>query len=285
MTESIFYVNGDFVPADRATLPVTDLAIVRGYGVFDALRTYATVPFHLDDHLARLERSASAIGIKLPWSRAELASLTQATLDRNGLPNATIRIIVSGGSAPDLMTPSGKPSLIIMVGPVPERDEMLYLRGGAMTTTRMVRERPAVKSLNYIGAIMAMEEARKNGCLEALYCTEDGYVTEATRSNFFIFKDEQLIAPNSDILDGITRRVLLTLAAKRIEIVERPVHVDELSTADEAFITSSIKEVVPIVQIDDIVIGDGRPGERTRELIELFTAYTQTLSIQQEVYP
>lgn len=144
----------------------------------------------------------------------------------------------------------------------------------------MVRERPTVKSLNYIGAIMAVEQAKKEGAVEAIYRTPDGYLTEGTRANFFIIKGNQLITPNVDVLAGITRAVVLKLAARTFDVVQRPIHMAELTEADEAFITSSTKELLPVVQVDEIVIGDGAPGEGTLSLLQTFREYAWSLAAQ-----
>jgi branched-chain amino acid aminotransferase len=276
MEQPIFYVNGNFVPADQAALPINDLGIVRGYGVFDMLRTYNRVPFHLQDHLTRLKRSADQIDLALPWSLAELESLVLDTHGRNDYNNAALRIIVTGGPSPDLGTPQGNPSLVIMVTPISLPSSEQYERGCKATAVEMVRERPSAKSLNYIGAIMAVQEATKQDAVEALYLTKDGNVTEGTRSNFFIFRGDQLITPAVDILRGITRQVILQLAPEYFDVVERTISYDELAETDEAFISSSTKEILPIVQVNDFVIGEGVPGANTLKLLARFRAYAHS---------
>jgi len=276
MEQSIFYVNGSFVPADQAALPINDLGIVRGYGVFDMLRSYDGVPFHLQDHLIRLQSSADQIDLELPWSLAELESLVLETYSRNGYDNAALRIIVTGGPSPDLGTPQGNPSLVIMVAPISLPPSEQYERGCKATAVEMVRERPSVKSLNYIGAIMAVQAARKQDAVEALYLTKDGNVTEGTRSNFFIFHGDQLITPAVDVLMGITRQVILQLAPEYFDVVVRSIGYDELAEADEAFISSSTKELLPIVQVNDQVIGAGVSGANTRKLLTVFREYAHS---------
>ena len=277
MPHSIFYVNGEFVPAEHASLPLNDLGIVRGYGVFDLWRTYDGVPFHQAEHLERFASSAAQIDLTLPWSAAELDGLINETVARNGLNNAAIRLIATGGVSSDYMTPQGNPSLVIMVTPVPVYPETQYSEGCKATTVEMIRERPTVKSLNYAGAIMAVEQAKKEGAIEALYRTADNHITEGTRANLFLFKGDQLITPSAEVLPGITRMAVLKLAADRFDVVERAIHVDELAAADEVFITSSTKEVLPIVQIDDLIIGDGKPGANTLQLLNMFREYAHSL--------
>lgn len=280
MAQSIFYVNGELLPADRASLPLNDLGIVRGYGVFDFWRTYNRAHFHMDDHLRRLQFSAAQIDLALPCALDELAARIAMTHAANDYENAGIRVVVTGGPSRDFMTPQGNSSLVIMVTPVAAYDEQTYAKGVKTTTSEMVRERPTVKSLNYIGAIVAVEQAKREGAVEAIYRTADGYLTEGTRANFFIVKGNQLITPNVDVLAGITRQVVLKLAARSFDVIERPIHMAELTEADEAFITSSTKEVLPVVQVDEITIGDGVPGEGTLALLQAFRAYAWSLAEQ-----
>ena len=279
MSQPVYYVNGEFTPAEHASLPLNDLGILRGYGVFDVLRTYDHTPFRLRDHVERLEESARQRDIELPWSTAELMALGEETNARNGFKNTNIRYIVTGGPSPNFMAPQGNPSLVIMATPVPPLDDSQYTDGCTATTAAVVRERPTVKSLNYIGAVMAVEEAKKVGAVEALYRNKRDEITEGTRANFFIFRDNQLITPADEVLDGITRRVVLELAPALFDVVQRPIHVSELADTDEAFITSTTKDLLPIVQIDDVVIGNGRPGPNTAKLLQIFQDYAHEQTV------
>lgn len=275
MANSIYYLNGDYVPAQSAALPLNDLGIVRGYGVFDLLRTYAGMPFKLAEHVARLQRSASAIGIDLPWPAQELEAIALETYRRNDLADATIRIIVTGGAAANFMTPPAQPTLVVMVDPVVNYAAAAYEQGARLITVELARFLPTVKSLNYISAIMAMKLANQAVAVEALYRNAAGFVSECTRSNLFAIRGRQLITPDEDVLFGITRAVVIEIASDSLEIVERPLHYDELLACDEIFITSSTKEILPIVEIDGHSIGAGQPGPQTRKLAELFRTYVQ----------
>lgn len=275
MGNLVYYVNGQYVAADQAALGLNDLGIVRGYGVFDLLRTYDGKLFKLHEHVLRLERSAALIGLELPWSTAEIEAIARATYMRNAIANATIRIIVTGGAADDFMTPQQRPTLIVMVNPIVIPAPEQQSHGVKVITTRIERMMPTVKSLNYIAAIMAMQAARRVGAVEAIYRTADDRITEGTRANFFIFRDNRLITPQTDVLGGITRDVVLEIAGDDFEVVEAPLFYADLATCDEAFLTSSTKEILPVTQIDDITIGQGKPGPNTRKLIELFSAYVK----------
>ncbi|MEZ4868975.1 MAG: aminotransferase class IV [Caldilineaceae bacterium] len=275
MAQPIYYVNGDFLPADQATLPVNDLSIVRGYGVFDYTRSYHGKPFKLHEHILRLERSAQAIELALPWSTAELSAIVQVTFDRNDYPDAGIRIVVTGGPSPDFMTPQNQPSLLVMITPITTSNAALQANGAKVTTVEMERILPTVKSINYIGAVMAVEAAKRQGAIEAIYRTADGRLTEGTRANLFVFRGNQLITPQAEVLAGITRAVVMEIAEDDFEVVEGALFYRDLLEFDEVFITSSTKEIVPIVQVDDQQIGDGKPGPKTRKLLELFRTYVE----------
>lgn len=275
MAHPIYYVNGNFVPADQATLPVNDLSIVRGYGVFDYTRSYHGKPFKLHEHILRLERSAKAIDLALPWSTAELAQIVQATFDRNGFPDAGIRIVVTGGLSDDFMTPHQQPSLLVMITPIKGSAALQQEQGVTVTTVVMERVLPTVKSINYLGAVMAVEAAKRQGAVEAIYRTHDGRLTEGTRANLFALRGNQLITPQEEVLSGITRAVVMEIAEDDFEVVESDIFYADLPHYDELFITSSTKEILPVVQVDDQVIGDGKPGPKTGKLLDLFHAYVE----------
>jgi len=156
-----YYIDGEFVPAEDACLPVNDLAILRGFAVFELLRTYGGRPFFMDAHLERLENSARQIGLHLSWSRAQMADIVAQTLARNGFAEANIRIVVTGGPSADFTTPENNPRLLVLVSPLPELPAQWY-RDGVKVITR-VAERPltGAKSINYIPATMALEAARR----------------------------------------------------------------------------------------------------------------------------
>lgn len=276
MTQPICYLNGKYVPFDQACLPLNDLGIVRGYGVFDFLRTYNAVPFKLTEHIQRLQNSAKLIGLSLPWSIPEIEEITQNTLTHNHLPEANIRIVVTGGASADFITPLGQPSLMVIVTPVSEYPKEYYEQGIKVITVPIERFIPKAKSLNYISAIGALQQAKQTNAVEALYMNSQGDVLEGTTTNFFVFRGSQLITPKEGILNGITRDVILELAKDRFEIVEQSIAYSQLNHCDEAFITSSTKEIMPVVQIDELHISQGTPGENTKTLIHLFHKYTKS---------
>jgi branched-chain amino acid aminotransferase len=263
---AIWYVGGQWVHPNEAVILINDVAVLRGYSVFESLRTYNRRPFHLDEHLTRLFRSAELIELEIPWSGEQIAEVVSAVVARNVYKHATIRLLITGGESEDGILPSGKPMLAVLITPLGERDMERFARGCKLITTRLQRESPEAKTTNYMAAVRALKEAARQGAADALFVNEQGHVLEATRSNFFIFQGDTLVTPREGVLIGVTRNVVLELARGRFAIEERPILFGELPQADETFITSSSKEITPVVQIDDLRIGDGKPGSRTYEL-------------------
>lgn len=267
----IYYVDGKFVPADQAVVSVNDLALLRGYGVFDFLRTYNGVPFYMNAHIDRLMRSARHIGLKIPWSRDEIRDIVLETLRKNTHPESSIRLLVTGGDSPDGMFPAGNGKLIVMVSPLKTVPSQWYETGVKITTTRVMRIFPETKSINYIGGIHALKDAKQKDAVESLYVSPDDFVLECTTSNFFGVKDNRLITPDTGILAGITRQLIFDLASGVVETQVRQIPLNELDQLEEAFITSSSREVLPVVEIDDMIIGNGAPGTITRKIMALFS--------------
>jgi len=271
---AIYYIDGEFVPAEKAVIPVDDLAILRGIGVFDLLRTYDGEPYFLDAHIDRLERSAREIDLSLPWSHEQIAEVVIQTLARNDIPEANIRIVVTGGSSRDFMTPSGHPRLLVLVSPVPKLPAEWYAKGVKIISWEVERPIPGAKSIDYISASLALKKAAAAGAVEALYIDRNGLALECTTSNIFAFFGEALVTPGRGILAGVTRKVVLDLASGLFPIDIRDISRDELIGADEIFITGTSKGLVPVVRVDDSVIADGRPGKRTRQLMDAMRRHT-----------
>jgi len=269
-TNANWYVGGRWVHPHEAVLSINDMAVLRGYSAFEALRTYNRRPFHLDEHLKRLYRSAELIELPIPWPASFIADVIHEIIERNSYTHAAIRLLVTGGESEDSITPTGHPTLVVMITPLGERDMQRFARGIKLITTSLQREPPEAKTTNYRAAVRALKEAAKHDAADALFVNNSGHVLEATRSNFFIFRGDTLVTPRVGVLYGITRNVVLELAHGRFTIEERPILLDELPLTEEAFISSSSKEITPVVQIDDLLIGNGKPGPRTYELEQRF---------------
>jgi branched-chain amino acid aminotransferase len=272
----IFYINGKFLDERKAKISVYDLGLLRGYAVFDFLRTYNQKPFYLDDHLKRLLNSAKLIGLKHNYNLKFLRKITLQTLKKNiqkGL-EYNIRIILTGGNSEDFITPS-KPNLIVMITPLKKLDEKLYQKGGKLITKISERILPQAKTIIYTSAVKFIQEAKKKGAVEVLLLDKDKKILECTTSNFFAVIDGKIITPPTEkILPGITRKIVINLAKKlKIPVIEKDIHFNEIKKFDEAFITASNKEILPIIQIDNLKISN-QPGIMTKILMNEFKKLT-----------
>ncbi len=273
---NIYNINGTFVPANDSVLDIHDLAILRGYGVFDFLRTYKGVPFHLKDHLLRLKKSARLMGLSLDVSLEELEQRVMKTLVKNNHKESNIRIVATGGVSDDNLMPADKTQLIIMVTPVKQLPASYYTDGVKIITSQTERYLPGAKTNNYIPAIMMLKEAKSRQAIEAIYTSKEGYLLEGTTSNFFAIIGGRLVTPPENrILPGITRQVIIKLAKKATSCEVRDIHKEEIRLMDEAFITASNKEIIPVISIDDIAVGNGTPGKKTKKVMKQFRKYTK----------
>jgi len=264
--------NGTIIPYEEAHVHVSDLGLLRAYAVFDYLRTFGGRPFRLHDHLARFRNSAAGLGIPLRFANEQIAAAIDELLARNPLEECAFRLVLTGGHSPDSMTISD-PNFFILAERLPEYDPVCYTEGVKLITSEFLRDVPTVKSTGYLNAIRLAPIVREHGAHDMLYCHE-GRVLELTRNNFFLFHGDTLATPSDDVLHGITRKVVLELCRGAFPVEERDVRTDELRAATEAFLCGTTKGVMPVVRIDDFVVGEGRVGENTRRVMELFGAYT-----------
>lgn len=272
----IYYIDGEFLPADRAVIPVNDLAVLRGFGVFDFLRTYGGRPFHLRDHLKRLRHSAEQISLHCPWSVKELEEIVGQTLQRNSHAESNVRIVVTGGPSEDFITPGQSPRLIVMVSPLIVMPTQWYEHGIKIITASLERLMPGAKSIDYIPAILALRRAAEENAVEAIYLDGGNNVLEGTTCNLFMFSGGKFVTPDKGVLSGVTRKVVLGLVQSRFTLELRDISLNELLAAEEVFVCSSNKEVAPVVKVDEAVIGDGKPGRNTASVMSMFAEYTKT---------
>jgi branched-chain amino acid aminotransferase len=271
---------------DRLLSPL-DQGFLFGASVYETVRTYGGVPFLLERHLKRLRESALALGIRVGESDDTLSRRVRETLEAAGNDESSIRIVVSAGVGPiDYRSGSAaKPTIVVIVRPLPPYPESLYRDGATASFVSITRAArggldPKIKSSNLIRNILALREAQAKGGYEALMLNPDGEVCEGSMSNVFIVNDGVIATPpiSAGILEGITRELVLSIAREGgFELEERTVLPEELERSDEVFITASSRQVVPIVKVDDQTIADGRPGPVTRKLISLYNAKVQAL--------
>ena len=281
----LVYVNGELVPADQAKISVFDHGLLYGDGVFEAMRAYHGRVFKLDEHLARLYRSAKAILLEIPHSAEGLKELVLQVLRTNGLTDAYVRLIVTRGEGDLGLDPTkcySGPTLVIIADQINLYPEEMYEQGLEVITVTTRRNSqqalsPAIKSLNYLNNIIAKIEVVQAGLLEGIMLSDQGHVAEATADNVFIYKDGRLITPpvHIGILEGITRDAVLGLAEELgLPAAEEIFGQYELYNADECFLTGTACEIMPVVKIDGRMIGDGRPGPVTQQLIARFRELT-----------
>lgn len=282
----IVNMDGRLVPPEQAFVSVFDRGFLYGDSVYEVLRTYRGEPFELDRHLDRLENSASLIGLSLPWPRARLAEEVRRALAAAGNAESYVRLVVTRGAGEIGLDPSlarGAQVIIIakeLVTPPPSAYEN-GVKVALVGVRRNLREAidPAAKTGNYLNNVLAMGEAQALGAFEALMLDREGRVTEASSANVFAVRAGELLTPPLEvgILEGVTRQGVLALARElSIPLREVGLRPEDLFTADEVFITSTTRELVPVVAIVDArgerAVGGGRPGPVSRRLLEAFRA-------------
>jgi branched-chain amino acid aminotransferase len=275
---TLVHIGGRICPPDEAKVSVFDRGFLYGDSVYETVSTMYGRLFALAEHLARLERSAARIGLRAP-ARATIERAVAETVQTAANPESRVRVMLTRGVGKLDLDPASAddPQLIVVVMPFQPLPPALYQAGASAAIVSVVRNDPraidpAIKSGNYLNNVLALGEARRQGAHEALLCAADGSVAEGASSNIFMVKDGQVRTPGLDvgILEGITRAQVLALArGDGIPTHETRLLPGELRGADEAFITSATRAVLPVTRIDGAVIGDGRPGPITRRLMQL----------------
>ena len=274
------YVNGEWLAKEDAKVSVWDHGLLYGDGLFEGMRIYGGKLFRLEDHMIRLYDGAGALLITIPHSREELSELVLEAVRRNGRENGYIRLVITRGVGNLGIDPSTCPraGVIIIVDGIQLYPEELYTRGIKVVTAATRRLSgdifdPRVKSLNYLTNIMAKLEAAQAGCPEAVMLSREGYLTECTADNLFLVKGGVLKtpAPWLGILEGITRKTILELAAgEGIPAEEGTYNRTDLYLADEVFLTGSGAEIIPVTRADGRIIGNGEPGPVSARLRKAF---------------
>jgi len=283
----IIYLNGRFIPRSKAKLSSFDHGFLYGYGLFETMRAYQGHIFRLDHHLARLRRSAQSLGLThnilhVADGKQSLEAACMETLEANKLKNARLRLTISAGEGdmtPDPSTCSDPTVLITarnLVALPPEKYESGFK--AAVSSLRRNSHSPLsrLKSTCYMENILARMAARAAGCDEATLLNEQGYLAEGSTTNIFLANNGELITPSleSGVLPGITREVVLEIArASNIKTLERQVELKELTEAEEAFVTNSILELMPLTWFEGKPIGTGKPGQLTKELLAAYRKF------------
>ncbi|MBC8355494.1 MAG: branched-chain-amino-acid transaminase [Planctomycetes bacterium] len=280
------YISGTLYDKEDAKISVYDHGLLYGDGVFEGMRSYGGKVFRHGEHLERLYNSAKAIWLQIPIAKAELETAVNDTLVANGIEDGYIRLIVTRGAGSLGLDPNrtSDPQVIIITDHISLYPTEYYENGLEIVSVSTIRNHPdalspRVKSLNYLNNILAKIEGLQAGCVEALMLNHKGEIAECTGDNIFLVSHGEVLTPPIDagILEGITRDAVIELAkSSGLAVREIPLTKHDVYIADECFLTGSAAEVIPVVKVDSRVIGNGRPGTITRDLIAKFHELTRS---------
>lgn len=281
------YMSGRLVPESAAKVSVFDHGLLYGDGVFEGIRAYNGRVFMLDEHIDRLYRSAQAIALTIPMTKAQMSAAVVKTCVANKVKDGYIRLVITRGVGSLGLNPylCKKPEVIIIAGKIQLYPKELYETGMEIVTVGTVRNHveavnPRIKSLNYLNNILAKIEAINSGVMECLLLNPQGYIAEASGDNVFVIRGNTLITPPAwcGALEGITRNVVMQLAAERGMTVKEDVLTRyDVYTADEVFLTGSAAEIISVVKVDRRAIGTGVPGVKTCELAKAFSTFARSV--------
>lgn len=279
------YIDGKFYEKENAKISVFDHGLLYGDGVFEGIRSYNRRVFKLKEHIDRLFESSQSIMLKVPLTREQMIKAVLQTVKANKLDNAYIRLVVTRGEG-DLGLDPNKcykgATIIIIADKIALYPEKLYREGLSIVTVPTVRNlpealNPQIKSLNYLNNILAKIEAANSGSDEAIMLDSLGYVAECTGDNIFVVKNGHFYTPPQCMgtLRGITRDAVLEITRKaRLPAHEHVITRHEVYISDECFLTGTAAEIIPVVKVDGRVIGTGKPGKFTLELMKKFKQLT-----------
>ncbi|MHB8522545.1 MAG: branched-chain-amino-acid transaminase [Limisphaerales bacterium] len=279
------FIDGKFYHERDARISVFDHGLLYGDGVFEGIRAYHGRVFKLKEHIDRLFCSAKAILLRIPMPHAEIMRAVVETCRRNRIRDGYIRLVVTRGVGTLGLNPNRckNPSVIVIADKIQLYPAGFYEKGLTIVTVPTTRNlhsalNPAIKSLNYLNNILAKIEANNAGCEEAVMLNSEGFVSECTGDNLFIVKAGQLQTPplSAGVLYGITRGLVMELGVEAgLRVAEANLSRYDLFNAAECFLTGTGAELIPVVKVDGRVIGTGRPGKVTRDLINRYRAVTK----------
>src|ERR1700722_4934625 len=262
MSQVFAAVNGVILPSDQASLQISDLSIQRGFGVFDFFKTLNYKPIFLEEHLDRFFRSAAGLRLEVGKTREELRALITLLQEKNQLAYSGFRLTLTGGYATDSITPAA-PNLVVSQVSLPGAISKKVQPSIRLVTYPHRRQLPEIKSIDYLMAIWLQPYIRECGADEVLYHQENGSIAECPRSNFFmVTADNVVVTPARGILSGIIRGKVLELARQQFAVEVREVTLGDLAEAKEAFITSTTKHILPVLQVDGVEFGEAGPVAR-----------------------
>lgn len=269
-------INGEVRHRDQALIPVYDLGLLRGLGIFDFFRVTDGVPVFVENHIERMQQSMDMMHLKTPYTVVDWIERINELIRKNGVDSAGFRIVVTGGYSEDGFSLPPDANVYMMMHFLPENDPVQYERGISLLTSDYQRDKPRAKTTMYMQALYMQPVLKQAGAYEVLYHS-DGMVRECARCNiFFIDKEGVIHTPEQEMLKGVTRRKVLDIAAaKGIPIKERAVSMSELPGMAGAFLTATTKGVLPVVKIDDQLIGDGTVHPLAKTLQQLYLDHSE----------
>lgn len=253
-------INGELIAKEAAKISIYDLAIQRGYGIFDFFKTVKGRPIWLDDHLDRFYFSAAEMFMEVPVQRTELKAMLEQLMEKNKLPNSGVRLTLTGGESPNGYNLE-RSTLLISQDPF-VYDASVFDQGISLVTYAHQRQLPHIKTIDYLQAIRLQSFIKEQGAQDVLYHFNET-ILEGPRWNFFMVNErDEIVTPAANILKGVTRKKILEFPGQ--EVREASISLDEIVRAKEAFITSTTKVVLPVLMINGHTVGEGKPGELTR---------------------
>lgn len=259
------FLNGKIVNEEDAKVSVKDIALGRGYGIFDYFQVREGVPIHMKEHVERFQKSARLMRLNLSIDMEEIGVTVSRLLEMNNQENAGIKLIGTGGVSPNGFH-IGEGSLAIVVLPYAGVDQKQVDQGVKLLSFEYQRLLPEIKSINYLYAVYLSQQLEEAGAIEPLYYTKES-VRETARANIMAVIDGKIITPHEKLLEGITRRTIIDHAPYPIEL--RNLTMEELVHADEVFLCGTTKRALAVTKIDDHVIGNGKPGSLTMDIREM----------------
>lgn len=267
---TIGFFNGSYLPAEDIKIPVDNLAVNRGYGAFDFFGITNNKSFFGDRHIKRFLNTINLMKLFIEYSENELVEIIENLIQKNSNTDFYLKLFALPTKIDH--QPETPSSLIIIPAKAPTYDQDLYINGAKLISKEYNRFIPEAKTTNYLPMVFWYSEMLQYDAIDVLY-KNDKYIKETSRGNIFCVKNGQFLTPSKDVLAGVTRSIVIELLNdKKLPFFETEITYDELVSSDEVFLSSTTKKIMPIVSIDSLKIGNGKPGILTADLIDTFDA-------------
>ena len=266
---NLAFFNGEYVQYDKLTINASDLSIHRGYSIFDYFVAENGIIIWLEDYLDRFYQSAQRAEMKVPYDREELKKIIFELVRRNNKAKSGVKLILTGGYSTNGYTPSGECNLLIFNLDFPHHEDNLHEKGVSLVMDEYMRPNPTIKTTNYFNSVLHRKRMEAIDAVDVLYYHQN-IIYETSRSNIYLIKNGRVITKEDDVLQGVTRKNVLRVIEQNYPLELRDIPVEELWGADEVFITSSTKWILPVVRIEDRLINDGKVGRECKKLIDLY---------------